>query len=474
MLSYSALFLLDYPPLAGIEDEVGFINQALVWSRGAISAEGAGYTDLGDFVELGGRHVSRRHPGRSLLVLPFVLAGGVRAVFASGLVLHLGMTATGAALLVRLGKSPLWASLLLFHPTLAVYSRTVMADEAAGTGLLVAAWFTTVPGVAGTIGAGLAVGLGAVTRYHVGLALPFFVAAIARDRDRPRRGRDGLLCLLAGSLVGLLIVFYNVSVYGTMLDPFGSLGYYSPTFLLPHALFYATALMVIWPGMLLAPLFDRTRLRWFVRGVCCLYLTPLLFYYFHDVGSSWRETIVVGQRLLQVALPLWVVSYAVVLDDWVVTPLGRLLGDRRLAALVAVSCVGLVAADGWIFHRHQEHLNRLLAARAATMAAIPDGSLVVDAGALRKLFGVPVDMPRYRWHGLGSLSADQTADHAGLIAQERSPWFLAILSKSVGQPLPDAAQTLIDHYSMSPVPTRVPGLAIYVGAGGLQLTRGRR
>jgi len=49
------------------------------------------------------------------------------------------MTALAAWLLARLGRSPLWAVLLLLHPTLAVYSRTLLADGAAGTGLLLAA-----------------------------------------------------------------------------------------------------------------------------------------------------------------------------------------------------------------------------------------------------------------------------------------------------------------------------------------------
>ena len=55
------------------------------------------------------------------------------------------MTAVGAALLARLGKSPLWAALLLLHPTLAIYSRTVMGDGASGAGLLLAGLFLTAP-----------------------------------------------------------------------------------------------------------------------------------------------------------------------------------------------------------------------------------------------------------------------------------------------------------------------------------------
>jgi hypothetical protein len=40
-------------------------------------------------VRPGGRQVATRHPGRSLVALPFLLLGGTRAVFASGLAPHL-------------------------------------------------------------------------------------------------------------------------------------------------------------------------------------------------------------------------------------------------------------------------------------------------------------------------------------------------------------------------------------------------
>src|SRR4051812_47522211 len=76
---FAALFAAYYPPISGIEDEVGFVNQALVWSRGAVTAEGAGWTDLADFRAVEGRHVGSRHPGRSLWAAPFVALGGVPA-----------------------------------------------------------------------------------------------------------------------------------------------------------------------------------------------------------------------------------------------------------------------------------------------------------------------------------------------------------------------------------------------------------
>ncbi len=453
MIGFAGLFLTYNPPLAGIEDEVGFLNQALVWSRGAISAEGAGYTDLADFGLIGGRHLAARHPGRSLLALPFLMVGGLRSVYVSGLMVHLAMTAIGGLLLSRLGKSPLWAVLLLFHPTLAIYSRTIMADGPAGAGLLLAGLFLTVPGRRGAIGAGLAIGLAALMRYHAGLVLPIVVGVMALDRERPRRMRDALLCFAAGSIAGGLIVAYNLIVYGTVLDPFtAGRGTFSARFLWPNGLFYAGALMMIWPLMLIAPLLDRSRLRWLVRGVVGLFLGSAILYYFHDRGTSWLQTAVLGQRLIQVALPLWIVSYALVIEDRVGRP------SRVILTMVGV---GLLMANGLIFETHQRHLKRLLSAREALVQAVPAGSLIVVDGSLRKLFGVPVGVPTYRWHDLTYQGTSLIRPGDPILDREPSRWFLAILDARGDGTLPDAAMALIEHYRMVPVPSGEPGLALF-------------
>jgi hypothetical protein len=470
MLGYAVLFVAFYPPLSGIEDEVGFVNQALVWSRGAISSEGAGLNNLADFAPVGDRrdrHVAQRHPGRSLLALPFLMIGGVRATFASGLLLHLATVGISAVLLVRLGRSPLWSVLLLFHPTLAIYSRTIMADEATGTALLLAGLALTSSAAAAGLWAGLAVGLAALMRYHAGAALPVVAAAFRLPPCRSHPWRDAALCLLAGGCAGGLIIGYNLTVYGTLLDPFSAnRGAFSTAYLLPHLVFYATALMAIWPAMLLAPLWDRSRLRWLVRGVCGFYLVFLSAYYFHDRGPGWLETFIVGQRLLQVALPLWIISYAGVIDDWVAKPLRRWLGRRAWAVLVALGCVGLLAGTAMMFSRHQGHLNRLRAARDAMVAATPSGSLVVANNVLIKLFGIPSGLPTYRLRLLDF--QNQPLDHSREIAQEDRPWYLAVLPKVSGNPLPKDARDLVDKYHMDRVPSSDPNLTLYVAQPAAQ------
>ena len=36
LAGYALIFLAFYPPIAGVEDEIGFLNQARVWSLGAV------------------------------------------------------------------------------------------------------------------------------------------------------------------------------------------------------------------------------------------------------------------------------------------------------------------------------------------------------------------------------------------------------------------------------------------------------
>ncbi len=458
MAGYAALFVAYYPSLPGIEDEAGYLNQALVWSRGATSAEGAGYPGLQYFFKVNGRSVSGATPAVPWSALPFLMAGGVGATFASGLLIHLATTAVAAAVLARLGRSPLWAALVLFHPTLALYSRTIMADEAAGLGLLLAAWAVarTESPRAG-LWAGLAVGLAAVMRYHAGLALPFVAAAFQFPAARAHPWRQAALCLISGGLCGGLIVAYNLAMFGHATDPNPSM--HGPLldtgYVTVNAGFYAGALMLIWPGMLLAPILDRSILRWLARGVCGLYLAFFLAYYWYDRGSSWVETCVLGLRLIEVALPIWIVSYAGVVDEWVAAPLRRRIGLGASRALAASGCLALLAATGLMFARHQRHLAALGAGRAAMARAVPDGAAVMANGNLSKLFAIPTGPPSYRW----------------LWEPPRSPetWYVATLAKRPADPAVAEAREFAEGRGMTPVSSGNDRLFIYkseaAGAG---------
>ena len=465
MAGFSAIFFAFYPPFPGIEDEVGFINQTLIWSKGSLNAEGAGYSDLADFFPLDGKHVPARHPGRSLVALPFFYFGGVQGAFASGLVLHLIATLIAAFVFVRLGRSPLWATLLLVHPTLALYSRTIMADSTAGTGLLLALLALTSRAPWAGFAAGASIGLAAAMRYHSALAVPFVALAFLLPKGRPHAWRDAILCVIGAGASGSLIALYNLTVYGTLTEPFtGKRGFFSFEFLVPHLIYYGSALMVVWPCMLIAPLVDKSPVRWAVRGLCALYLGFLTLYYFHDKGANWLETAIVGQRLLQVALPVWIVSYGGMLDDWVAAPIRRLLSPVAWKVLVAVACVCSLMPIEYAFSKHQQHLQTLSDARDAVVANIPEGSLILFERGSTKLVGVPTESPIYRIRPLtyelkpidppGQLEAD--------LAKESRPWFVALLGKGPKGASSDFVRDFLKETKVEPIETYSPVLSLYV------------
>jgi len=345
-----------------------------------------------------------------------------------------------------------------------------MADGAAGAGLLLAA-LGVVSGA--PVGAGLAVGFAAAMRYHSALALPLVAGSFVFPRAgaNAKPWRDATLCLLAGAAAGCMLAGYNLAVYGTANEPFTSKrGYFSAAFVVPNATFYATALLVVWPGMLFAPVLDRSRLRWLVRGAIVIFLGPLLFYYFHDAAPGWLETSVIGLRLLQVALPLWVVSYAGVIDDWVAAPVRRRLGGREWEWLVAFVCVGLLAANGLGFARHQRHLDALRRARDAVVANVAGGSLVIYRGSLPKIVGTPLGVPEY---GLRMLEYEGKPAEAPAILyrsldrelhDRRRAWYLANLTRRPGEPvvLTEYARALVERYRMERIPVESPMLSLYV------------
>jgi hypothetical protein len=458
LLAYAYLFYVYYPPLAGIEDEVGFINQGIVFSKGSVSAEGAGYQGLDDFVLAKGRHVSRRNPGRSLLVAASLPWGGYRSAFVSGAIIHIALVIVAGLIMVSLGYSPLWGALVLFHPTLAIYSRTVMGDTGSGLFLLLALYSTVRmkrPGIC----AGVCIGAAALMRYQSGLVLPFMSLAMAFTLPIDRPKREALACLAGGSGVACGIVAYNQCVFGHALGWTGY-GYFSIEFVASHLFFYVFALLTFWPFMLLTILFDRSRLRFVVLALTLPIVLFLVPYYFLDKSPSWLQSLVLGQRLIQPALPVWIACYAWTLAElfsrrlstWASLTVQRLIG--------MVICVGLLGMTGLIFREHQRHLDELVAAREAVVNRVPDHAVLLCNTTLAKLFGIPQPGPTYR---IISFNATQEMlQPENELHLEGTRFYLAMLSKNSPAEFGDSVEKLVMHYHLEPVATPDLKLKLYV------------
>lgn len=457
VLGYSCLFAFYYPTTHGIEDEAGFMNQALIWSKGSTSTEGAGLGELYDTILVNGHHVSWRNPGRSLLILPFFLIGGMQAAFASGAMIHIAICLVGALILVRLGASPLYASLLLCHPTLAIYSRTIMGDAPAALCVLLVFYAivgTRRPG----LWAGLALALGTVMRMHSVVALPFVAAALFLSLPRESKWREAIACSVTGMTGVLAMTAYNLVMLDSFVAPFSPS--FNATFAPSNLTFYVAALTCVWPVMILAPLVVRSSVRWYVVALCIPLLTLLCFYYWFDKGPTVAETVVLGQRLLQPVIPVWIVAYAVATNDSVVSRLRGLVSDRFIVAGLAVAGVLLLCGVAVAFRAHQAHLQRLVDVRTELSGIVPDGSLVIGNGTLRKVFGVPYEgVPAYDWEYMEYFG--DVLDHSTRIADEPREWFVAFLLKSDSPELAIIASGYADRYGMIRIPTKSPGLVVY-------------
>jgi hypothetical protein len=461
---YFTLFTVYYPPISGIEDEIGFVNQALVWSRGAISAEGAGFQSLLDYVSIDGRQVARRNPGRSLIILPFILSFGLHSIFFSGALVHAALTLVAARIHVQLHQSPLWSLLVLFHPTLSIYSRTIMGDAPAGL-FLILSLLAVVSMKRPGLWAGLFIGISAIMRYQAGLVAPFFVAAIWRCQTISNPRREAIKCLAACGAVGGLIGLYNIYVYHDFVGL--RLGLFSPAYLLPQAAFYSLALTILWPAMLPVLLIDQSDLARLARAACLPIALLCCSYYWHDTGTSWAETLVLGQRLLQCVLPIWIVAYASFLNDRVL-PFVRLHASTNLISLcLVIVSLGLMIGEWYTFQKHENHLNALKMARDEVITKVPAGSMIVANYTMEKLFGV-ADQVSSRYHWLPYLRSDLAGIYASQSRQlhgAKKPWFLALLHKQNGEDDTEGLEAYSSIYRLEPVTTLTPNLKLYMVSG---------
>jgi len=397
---YTAVFYWFYPPICGIEDEQGFVNQTIFWSKGSVSAEGAMLSPLlGDLIEIDGKHVPMRHPGRSLITLPFYLIGGYHAIFISGYFIHVIMVLSGVRILGRLQCSENWALLLLFHPTLLIYSRTIMADASAGICLLIPVYVFAKAGRLTTrelITAGLGVSLASVMRHHAASALPV-VAMAAYLRNKSFQSM--MVVLIASAIGALPLIGFNLTLYGTIADPYSSSrGVFHIDYLKDQIPFYLTALSIFWPMMAFAVICVRGPIKYITSGTCLTFLVMLGCYYFHDTGNSQVQTMVLGLRLMQVALPSWIIAYVVVLDAWIKP---KFQNHRKMILIQSLFLTGMTIMTFMIFQAHQNQLKEYENKRQALIQSVPSDSFILVEGMMPKLVGIyRENQPVYEFHSV--------------------------------------------------------------------------
>ena len=373
---YAALYAFFWPHINTTIDESSYLGFAYVLRHGTLYADVIHAPAL-LAMSVHGHLVSKYPLGMSAL-LAVASLGGWTLALGINLFLHLATYAVVARLLHRVGASPLFALLYLLHPTAVLYSRTVMSDLASG--LLLALAFDQYLSHR-HVAAGALIGASLLMRTGNIIALPVFAlgalveslpaTSVTAARTKRLLPIATSLRLVLGSLPFLIASgYYAVVIAGGQMSR--NTGVFGLSYFPQYFPGYVLALLVIYPGMFLAPLFYRGPGRWSLAGLCYGFVLLYSFWFYRDSGSNLAESLIIGQRYFLAALPLFIVSYGAVLSGWLekvlpaTTPSWQ--SARRLL-LATTLALPLFALSFVVTRQHQRHLKAMIATENELLAA---------------------------------------------------------------------------------------------------------
>ena len=443
-VAFAAVWLLALPTCWTIFDEQAYLTAAGRFAAGApfplaplLGAETLPGPRM--VVDALGREVPEFALGWPLLLAPTAAVGPV-AAFALVALLHLLGAAAFAGALGRLGLSPRWALLYLLHPTAVLFSRTAMADvpvmAASAAGLYL--WLDRARPDRGALLAGLMWGASLHLRWSQGAVLvALVVAALWTDRTRGRRRAPGLLLGLAPGV--LTAVGLAVWLHGAPLPP-RTLGF-GLEHLASHLPLYALWLLLLYPGLILAPARPGP-LR--AEAVGVLGASLLLFGAFeHQYSGFGLGAPVIGLRFFLPATVFLLPAYAHHLS-------GALsgLGDRLRRTAATAGIVALTVAAVGLQARHAGIQEAQRVRVDAVAAALLSGTPVLAMNDARELLLDP-PVPVIPWFG-GEARLDTLPPEVQLLSMVRADRPTSVAHAEALQQLAAARWELSDLLVLPP------------------------
>jgi hypothetical protein len=342
---WSAVMVATWPRALSFGDEVGYVGRAKLLLAGRLHYVPG---SVGVWIPTTHGLIGKFPLLFSALLAP-LFAVTPRAVFALPIAAAVLLAVTARAALKSWGKSPLWALLVLAHPTIVVMSRTAMADvpQAAAA---VAAWWACKRGRAAVTIAWLVILMGLKPTGNVlafaivaGEALSSQAALRARDAAAWRRLGAGIAGGVLGFAFSLLENRVANGTFGSGYDVvFEQIKPFSLTYLQARVPTHLVTVLLV-PPLLLGGAWTFWRRRdfgpLFVTGG---YLAMMCVYFFSDTGTSRLETLALSPRLILPVVAFLLVGYGAWLEE-LIASLGR---SRPLDARPAGAPRWLVLALG--------------------------------------------------------------------------------------------------------------------------------
>jgi hypothetical protein len=444
MALFAVLYLIFYPRLYTSIDEASTFRMAYLLRHGSIFTHDNGFFPS---ISPPGPHgrMYRFPIGFPALLTPLTLLGW-HALFLLNPLLHLVATWFFAHLMKACRIPPGWAVLYLLYPVFVLFDRTLFSDAFAASLTTIALSLLMRRRTA--LAAGLCLGVALTARAAslpvAALILLALLVTDLRTDGRPfHLGRAlpfglGLLpfCLING--------LYNWATMGSVFRSAYSASQLSLHGVLAIGPHYVIALMLLFPGMLLAPFFYRGP-YWKV-GLAATTIVLLLAVSYNEstFGNNSLQTLLTTPRQILPVMPFYLLAYCGVLT--------RLLSHARLRRFPAPELAGgllFVLAIG-VSAMHQKYLQSLVTIQSQIAGALPARSTVYANKDAFKLHQPIWDGRTYR--ELPFVSDAQIADdlHAG-------PVFIVLDVRSRGFSEEDAdnvqiQQDLAARFRLAPGP----------------------
>ncbi len=372
----AGMWLVWYPSAIGIQDEAAYLAHARIVARGDLTGDAPGDITV-SMIETPRGVVSKYPPGQAILLAP-TQWGPWRMAFVVPLLLLLATTWMAAAALQRDDRSPLWAALVLFHPTLLLYARTLMSDLTVAA-CLTAAFLWSDARRTRPLLAGLALGVAPAVRMAA-LPLAGALGIILLWRLATDRRFRAVTMAIVGALIPLAALgAYNTFIFGEVwVRQAPMTGYFDWATSPERALFYLAALNLVWPLLAVAVVTSRHARRLEAQVVLGISFVLFSGYYFVDRRFGLPADFVVGLRFFVPILPILVIVYVERLEIW-------MLRMRVAPAALAVGLATVIAADAGLVMRHQRFLDATAERREIAVTEANRAPAVVAHGSAAEL-----------------------------------------------------------------------------------------
>ncbi len=374
---YLLLLVVFYPTMYTSIDEASAFSMAYVLRHGTIFPGHTPAFHNADFYPslspLGVHGRVYRFPVGFPLLLSALSFVGWRAFFLVNPLLHLIAAACFACILRANRIPPRYAVLYLLFPCFALFTRTLFSDAFAASLTTITLYFLLCRRL--PLLAGLCLGLALLSR-SASLIVAAALLAVLLAEDWQRRAHTPLWKGQAARLMLGLLPFltvnwvYNFYAFGS---PFRSA--YTVNALSWHGLAqsgpsYALALLLVYPGMLLAPFLYRG--AFWRQGLAATTLVTLLAASYNEstFGNSVLQTLLSTPRQVLPVMPFYLLAFCGVLSS--------LMQAKRLPLLKIEAAVGigLVVVSAAIAFQHQEYLKTLQATHAEIQRTLPPRSII--------------------------------------------------------------------------------------------------